>query len=92
MARPKAPSRSEVEAKLRALLAGDQTRAQIAQYAERWIMARNPDVSDAVVWAARVHLVGADLKTTDRPYLHGPEDFQAWLDELLAGSTPDAPS
>ena len=42
----------------------------------------NPDVKDPRVWKALTQLAGADLGTTDRPYLHSREDFAAWLAEF----------
>lgn len=92
MARPKAPSRSEVEAKLRDLLAGDETRAQVTKWAERWLTTRNPDTSDPAVWKTLVRLIGAELRLPEGAYRHGDADLQDWLGELLAGPTPDAPS
>jgi hypothetical protein len=35
-----------------------------------------------VVWNAIQHLSGADLITTDRPYLYGITDFVEWLKPL----------
>ena len=40
------------------------------------------DVDDKGVWEALVALSGADLPTSDRPYLHGEADFCAWLERL----------
>lgn len=92
MARAKAPSRAEVEEKLRALLAGKETRAQVAKWAERWLTTRNPDTSDPAVWKTLVRLIGAELQLPDGAYRHGDADLETWLSELLASPTPDAPS
>ena len=37
---------------------------------------------DWSLWTAIDAIAMADLSTTDRPYLYGPQDFAAWLEEL----------
>jgi hypothetical protein len=37
---------------------------------------------DQSVWRALGQLEGADLKVSDTDYLHGQEDFRAWLEEF----------
>jgi len=86
MARTKAPSRAEVEARLRAVLAGDETRSHIANWAERWLTTHNPNTSDPAVWKTLVRPVGAELKTPAGDYRQGAADIQAWLDELIAAT------
>jgi hypothetical protein len=86
----KAPTRSEVEDKLRSLLDNDDERASVAKWARRWIEMRNPDTRDPAVWKALVRLVGADLRATDQAdYRYGEEDFRAWLGDFLAAPGPD---
>lgn len=85
--RPAAPSRAEVEEKLRGLIEGRYSREAVTSWAEQWVMAKDPNVQDGAVWRALTALAGADLISTDRPYLYGREDFLAWLNDLQqAGS------
>ena len=51
----------------------------------QWVFARDARVDDPAVWAALNNLQGADAPSTDRPYLYGEVDFQAWLDEVRGG-------
>jgi hypothetical protein len=37
---------------------------------------------DAQIWEALRRLLGADMPSTDRPYLYQEIDFQAWLADL----------
>ena len=86
----KAPTRSEVEDKLRSLLDNDDERASVAKWARRWIEMRNPDTRDPAVWKALVRLVGADLRATDQAdYRYSEEDFRAWLGDFLASPAPN---
>jgi hypothetical protein len=80
---PPPPSRQEVEDKLLDLLAHRATREQVAEWAEPWIIADDPDVDDEAVWKALTRLVGADLKTSPTNYLHNEQDFEHWLRELV---------
>ncbi|MDY7095747.1 MAG: hypothetical protein SX243_22460 [Acidobacteriota bacterium] len=81
---PPPPSRAEIENRLVELLAGKQSREEVADWASKWIRAEEPGVDDPAVWKALNELAGADLKTIDRPYLHEEVDFRAWLEELQA--------
>ena len=75
----KPPSRQEVDAKLCDLLSGKASREEVADWAAHCVRMANPEVKDPCVWKALTQLAGADLGTTDRPYLHNREDFAAWL-------------
>jgi hypothetical protein len=79
---PPLPSRAEVEAKLIDLIEGQCSREEVASWASPWVRAADLDVEDLALWDALENLCGADLKTMDRPYLHGETDFRAWLEEL----------
>jgi hypothetical protein len=79
---PSPPTTSEVEAMLVALAEGRVTRVQASSWAEQWVMADDSGIRDGRLWRGLIHLAGADLISTDRPYLHGEEDFQAWLEEF----------
>ncbi len=76
------PSREQVEAKLQCLLAGRCRREDVVDWAGQWVTMDTPPDMPAVVWDALVSLFGADLISTDRPYLYGTVDFQHWLEEL----------
>ena len=78
------PSRAELLAQFDALAADPSPamRAAIADWATEYLVfhdpALYPDVTDAAVQDALVALSGADLPSTDRPFLHGPQDVAAW--------------
>jgi hypothetical protein len=46
----------------------------------QWVDARDPGVDDTTVWAVLNDLAGADSPATDREYLYGQVDFEAWRD------------
>ena len=71
-----APNRMEVEAKLCDLLAGKASRKDVTEWAERWVRMSNPNVRDPQIWKALIRLSGADLISTDRPYLYDQQDFE----------------
>jgi hypothetical protein len=80
------PSIDDVEAKLVDLINGVITREEVSEWASEYIVYDDPqiypEVENPVVWDAICKLSGADSISTDRLYLHGPEDFRIWLDEI----------
>ncbi len=80
------PTRNDIERIILDLTSGDISPAEAAGWANQWVLAdfppREERVHDTIVWDALVYLSGADLKTIDRPYLHGKEDFEKWLKEF----------
>ena len=77
------PSRAEVLEVLRRLVEGTLEREDASSWASPWVT--NDDVEFApAVWQALERLSGADMISTDRPYLYGPEDFRDWYDTLDA--------
>jgi len=82
---PPAPSRAEVEARLRELISGELGRDEATAWAMHWIAAATPGVDDPVVWRALDNLAGADAVSTDRQFLFEEVDFRAWLEELRDG-------
>ena len=76
------PTRLEVEAKLSELLGGNASREEVAEWAARWVRMPDPKVGDPLVWKALTRLSGADMISTDRPYLYDENDFNTWLKEL----------
>ena len=82
---PPAPSRAEVEARMRELISGALSRDEATAWAMQWIAAATPAVVDPVVWRALDNLAGADAVSTDRPFLFEEVDFRAWLEELQEG-------
>src|SRR5437867_4002843 len=84
---PPFPSRQEVESRLIDLIEGRCTREEASDWAAQWVLADQRYgldlvISDWGVWDALVALMGADLRTIDRPYLHDEVDYRAWLAEL----------
>ncbi len=88
------PTRPEVEARLALLIENEETRVEVAEWASEFITYDDPEiyppVDDSVVWKAIDQLSGADLEVSPGEFLHGQEDFRAWLQELRE-ATPDAP-
>jgi hypothetical protein len=81
---PPAPTRGEVERQLLDLAEGRVTRETAADWAGQWVYA-DARVDDGVVWDALVTLTGADMISTDRPYLYDADDFRHWLERLRTG-------
>jgi hypothetical protein len=82
------PSRNETRVHLARLLSGEDAPGPAADWASERInfheMNRVPGRPgwDEGVWTALGQLQGADLKISDTDYLHGEEDFRAWLEEF----------
>lgn len=64
---------------LESLIDGSLSREQVADWAAQWVIQAEPPIEDEAVWDALVSLSGADLLTTDRPYLDDFSDFERWL-------------
>lgn len=77
------PPRNEVIVKLNALLRETMSRQEVASWASSWLTSTDGHVDDERVWNALNSLAMADLISTDRPYLYGKDDFEAWLTELM---------
>lgn len=80
------PDRRQVEAKLVDLASGKITREEVAAWAERFDL---DVIDDELVVDALELLTGADMISTDRPYLYGPEDFRAWLAQFRRSVAAD---
>ena len=82
----KFPTRKEIEARLVALAEGRITRELAADWARPYYLheplGREDRIADSAIREALDLLMGADLMTTDRPYLHNEEDFRKWLEEF----------
>lgn len=76
------PNRDEVESKLLDLLLVRISREEAASWAAPWIVADQPHVGDPAVWRALDQMFGADMITTDQPFLYGEDDFREWLETL----------
>ena len=76
------PSRALLKERLLDLLAGRATRAEVADWAVKWVRETVPVVDDLVAWAALKELAGADLRVSPTEYLHDESDFHEWLDRL----------
>ena len=82
------PDRAALVERLRALVADadrpglrDETSTWAGRERER-LDDRDVAGMDEVAWSVLLAMIGADAPTVDRKWLYGPEDFQAWLDEL----------
>ena len=76
------PTRSGVREKILALIGNDEARQGVSGWAAQWVRRTDPDIRDSRVWLAITRLSGADLRSSPTKYLHGSEDFAAWLKDL----------
>ena len=83
------PSRAAVKQMLMALLVGDTSREEAADWAVEWVRIDDPGIDDPVVWSALCHLARADLQTAPGEYLHHEDNFHSWLDELETAMEDD---
>jgi hypothetical protein len=79
---PPPPSVADVRAKLDRLIQDEAAREEVAVWALQWVDARDPGDLDPPVWRALQELAGADLRELEGDYVHGPADFEAWLEAL----------
>jgi hypothetical protein len=79
------PSRDEVIEKLRQLIGGKLTPRAASAWASPWLSRFN-EISDRKVKQCLESLGMADLPSTDREYLYGTADFEAWLRDLAGES------
>ncbi|MCB9475282.1 MAG: hypothetical protein H6684_12790 [Deltaproteobacteria bacterium] len=80
-----APSKQEVDEKLRKLIGEDISRKEAADWAVQWVIMDHPNIDDKTIWKALVRLSGADLRENEASFLHDSSDFEGWLDEFLKG-------
>ncbi|MGW7254951.1 DNA-binding protein [Streptomyces sp. NPDC054834] len=73
---------TEIGLRLRRLAGGEASRDEVAGWAMSLIESDAPELNDGRIWTALDRLAGADLMVGPGQYLHGPEDFEAWLAEF----------
>ncbi|ARE77506.1 hypothetical protein ACFVZ8_22730 [Streptomyces sp. NPDC059558] len=66
---------------IESLISGESTREDVADWAMVWVSEREQEISDLSLWDVLSTLSGADMKISPDEYMHGMEDFTAWLDE-----------
>jgi hypothetical protein len=78
---PPAPSRAEVEERLRGVVDGWLSRDEADRWAMQWVAADNPQVEDRVVWEGLSRmLAGIDMPDASGGFLHDDAQVAAWLD------------
>jgi hypothetical protein len=78
-------NRTGVRAILVDLIEGRRTPEDVADWGAAEMAAlEDMPVSDIAAWDTLATLSGADLLTAPGQYLHGVEDYRAWLEELDA--------
>ncbi|WP_406362751.1 DNA-binding protein [Streptomyces sp. NBC_01579] len=71
---------AEARELLAGLISGHVDRDEVADWAMEKIKDANANhFSNATLWTLLDRLAGADLKQSPESYLHGVEDFEAWL-------------
>lgn len=81
----KVPSRFEVRQKLLALINNSLSREEVEKWADQWGMADDPPDMEDDIWNVLSNMCAAGIMAypdKDDPYLYGPADFTAWLNEL----------
>lgn len=76
------PSRTDIISVIDKLMAGEVTRAEVSAWAFRFISDEDLRIDDDCAWEVLQNLGGADLVSTDRPFLYASEDFREWRDSL----------
>jgi hypothetical protein len=80
------PTRADAEMKLLDLIEGRCSRGEASSWAEYWLyedgVLGGDLFHDLALLEALKDLSGADMITTDRPYLYDEVDFRAWLHAL----------
>ncbi|WP_314253433.1 hypothetical protein [Streptomyces sp. DSM 40907] len=66
---------------IESLISGEYTREEVADWAMIWVSEREQEVSDLSLFDVLSTLSGADMKISPDEYMHGIEDFTAWLAE-----------
>jgi hypothetical protein len=72
----------EVKRRMNALLTGEKSRGEVADWAMRWVRDDSLEVNDSATWRALDELVGADLMIGPAEYLHNEDDFHNWIQVL----------
>lgn len=78
------PDKTFVIVQLQALINGSLSREAVALWANQWVTLPDPPDMNDKIWDMLVTLSGADLEVEPDIYLHGLEDFHAWLNEVEA--------
>ncbi|MFE0174950.1 DNA-binding protein [Streptomyces sp. NPDC059002] len=68
--------------RLRALADGAVTPEEVSAWALRVRESDVPQLCEGRIWTAVDRLSGADLLAAPGQYLHGKEDFDAWVEEF----------
>jgi hypothetical protein len=78
------PTTAEVVARLSAILAGDASRAAVADWAGGWIRAEPSPIADPQLWQLLRLAASVDLRSQGRDgrsaFLHADADIRDWID------------
>ncbi|MFE2595642.1 DNA-binding protein [Streptomyces sp. NPDC001840] len=81
--------RKEIENRMQALIRGTESLDEISEWALHVMEGDDPELLEPEVWRALDRLGGCDLMTGPGEYLHGPEDFRSWYEELTGTDSED---
>ncbi|MFF9819667.1 DNA-binding protein [Streptomyces sp. NPDC014006] len=73
---------STIRERLRSLASGAVAPDESAEWALEIMESDAPELRDARIWTALDRLSGADLMVGPGQYLHGADDYRAWLAEF----------
>ncbi|MEO2076626.1 MAG: hypothetical protein ABGX20_14750 [Bacillus sp. (in: firmicutes)] len=73
------PTLREIIDRLQAVLDGQLTREEVADWASRYVMADDLTIHDEIVWDFIQILSGIDLLDSPTSYLHDEGDIHNWI-------------
>jgi len=77
----KQPTKEEIINKLKMILQGKLTREEVADWASKYVIQDEPNISDETVWELLQIVSGIDLKDSPDEYLHVEQDIIDWINK-----------
>lgn len=77
----KQPTKEEIINKLKMILQGKLTLEEVADWASKYVMQDEPNISDETVWELLQIVSGIDLKDSPDEYLHVEQDIIDWINK-----------
>ncbi len=83
---PPLPGRGEIIQRLEALIKGDCSRDEVADWAVEWIIndgsGRDYPILDEEAWELLKVVAAADFKDSPSSYYYDEKDFADWIQEI----------
>lgn len=74
------PSKEALINKLELILQGTISREAVADWASKFVMQDEPNITDEIVWELLQVVSGVDLKNSPDEYLHVEQDIKNWIE------------